>query len=143
MDLSEKEIERLRQFKARVPNATANDWVFPDPQHPGRPMTEQNALRRGLKKEAKKLGLHLMRHELRYWAGTRLHYEGVDLKTIQSRLGHADARTTANWYIHFSRKAGQEAAQVASKLLDGWDNLPSVSPGIVGVTVGVKGGQAV
>ena len=143
VDLSEKEIERLRQFKARVPNATENDWVFPDPQHPGRPMTEQNALRRGLKKAAKKLGLHLTWHELRHWAGTMLHYEGVDLKTIQSRLGHADARATANWYIDFSRKAGQEAAQVASKLLDGWDNLPAASPGIVGVTVGVKGGQAV
>ena len=46
-----------------------------------------------------------------------LYYEGVDLKTIRSRLGHADVSTTANWYIHFSRKAGQEAAQVASKLV--------------------------
>jgi integrase len=82
VDLTEKEIERLRKFKARVPNATENDWVFPDPKHPGRPMTEQNALRRGLKKAAKKLGLHLTWHELRHWAGTMLHYEGVDLKTL-------------------------------------------------------------
>jgi hypothetical protein len=67
-----------------------------------------------------------------------LYYEGVDLKTIQSRLGHADVSTTANWYVHFSRKAGKEAAQVASKLLDAWDNLPAGSPGTVGVTVGVN-----
>ena len=143
VEVAEEAIDRLRQFKARVPNVTEDDWAFPDPQHPGRPMTEQNALRRGLKKAAKKLGLHLTWHELRHWAGTMLHYENVDLKTIQSRLGHADSRTTANWYIHFSRKAGQEAAQVASKLLDGWDSLPAVSPGIVGVTVGVNTGQTV
>jgi integrase len=100
VDLTEKEIKRLGQFKARVPNATENDWVFPDPKHPGRPMTEQNALRRGLKKAAKKLGLHLTWHELRHWAGTMLHYEGVDLKTIQFRLGHADARTVRpSWRV--------------------------------------------
>jgi hypothetical protein len=67
-----------------------------------------------------------------------LSYEGVDLKTIQSRLGHADVSSTTNWYVHFSRKAGKETAKVASKLLDGWDNLPAVSPGTVGVTVGVN-----
>jgi hypothetical protein len=71
-----------------------------------------------------------------------LPYETVDPKIIQSRLGHADARTTANWYVHFSRKAGQEAIQIADKLSDGWDSLPAVSPGIVGVTVGVNPGQA-
>ena len=104
-------------------------------------MTEQHALHCGLGKAAKKLGVHLTWYGLRHWAGTMLYYEGVDLKTIQSRLGHADVSTTANWYVHFSLKAGREAAQVASKLLDGWDCNPAVSPGIVGVTVGVNIGQ--
>jgi len=138
VDLTEKEIKRLRQFKEKVPNAAENDWVFPHPEHADRPMTEQHALHCGLEKAAKKLGIHLTWHGLRHWTGTMLYYEGVDLKTIQSRLGHADVSTTANWYVHFSRKAGKEAAQVASKLLDGWDNLPAVSPGTVGVTVGVN-----
>jgi len=141
VDLTEKEIDRLNQFKARVPQATEKDLVFPHPEHADRPMTEQNALRHGLKKAAKKLGLHLTWHELRHWAGTMLHYEGVDLKTIQSRLGHADMKTTANWYVHFSQKAGREAAQVASKQLNGWGSVPAVSPGIVGVTVGVNSRQ--
>jgi hypothetical protein len=65
-----------------------------------------------------------------------LYCEGVNLETIQSRLGHADVSTTANWYVHFSRKAGREAAQVASKLLDGWDSNPAVSSRIVGVNIG-------
>ena len=141
VDLTEKEIDRLRQLEARSPHAAENDWVFSDPGHPGRPMTEQKALRRGLQQAGKKLGVHLTWHELRHWAGTMLHYEGVDIKTIQSRLGHADARTTANWYIHFSSKAAREAGIVASKLVDGWESNPAVSPGIVGVPVGVNGGQ--
>ncbi len=141
VDLTEKEIDLLKQLKARFPNASENDWVFPDPKHPGRPMTEQNTLRCGLQKAAKKLGLHLTWHGLRHWTGTMLFYEHVDLKTIQSRLGHADTRTTANWYVHFNGKAGREAAQVASNLVDGWDSVPAVSPEIVGVTVGVSDGR--
>ncbi len=141
VDLTEKEIDRLRQFKARVPKATENDLVFPHPEHADRPMTEQHAIHCGLGKAAKKLGVHLTWHGLRHWAATMLYYEGVDLKTIQCRLGHADMKTTANWYVHFNRKAGQEAAQVASKQLDGWGSAPAVSPTIVGVTVGVTNGQ--
>jgi integrase len=77
-------------------------------------MTEQNTLRCGLQKAAKKVGVHLTWHGLRYWSGTMLFYEHVDRKTIQSRLGHADARTTANGYVHSNGKAGREAAQVVS-----------------------------
>jgi len=139
--LAEEAIDRLRQFKARVPNVTEDDWVFPDPKQPGRPMTEQNALRCGLKKAAKKLGLHLTWHGLRHWAGTMLFYENVDVKTIQSRLGHADFRTTANWYIHANVEAAREAAQLASRFVDGGDSNPAVPPGIVRVTVRVNGGQ--
>ncbi|MGA2610224.1 MAG: tyrosine-type recombinase/integrase [Terriglobia bacterium] len=142
VEVAEEAIDRLRQFKARVPNVTEDDWVFPDPKHLGRPMTEQNALRCGLKKAGKKLGLHLTWHGLRHWAGTMLFYENVDVKTIQSRLGHADFRTTANWYIHANVEAAREAAQVASKFVDGGDTNPAVSPEIVRVTVRVKGGQA-
>jgi integrase len=140
--LAEEAIERLKRFKARVPDVTDDDWVFPDPKHPGRPMTEQHALRGGLKKAEKRLGLDLTWHGLRHWAGTMLHQEGVDIKTIQSRLGHADFRTTANWYIHFSNEAALEAAQPASKLVDGRDSNSAVSPEIVRVTVRVNGGQA-
>ena len=133
--LSDEAVDRLRQFRARVPNATEADWVFPDPKHPGQPMTEQNALRCGLKKAGKELGLNLTWHGLRHWSGTMLFYENADVKTIQTRLGHADFRTTANWYIHGNVEAARKAAQVASKCVDGGDSNPAVSPGIVRVTV--------
>jgi len=90
-------------------------------------MTEQHALHCGLEKAAKKLGIHLTWHGHRHWTGTMLCYE------VYSGLGHADVSATANCYVHFSRNAGKEAAQVASKLLDGWDNLPAFPPGTGGV----------
>ena len=141
VDLTEKEIERLREFKARVQDATEKDWVIPHPEHADRPMTEQHALHCGLEKAAKKLGIHLTWRGLRRGTGTMLYYQGVDLKTIQSRPEDADLSTTANWYVHFSRKAGREVAQVASKLSEGWESNPVDSSGIVGVTVGVNNSQ--
>jgi integrase len=68
-------------------------------------MTEQHALHWGPVKAANKLGIRLTGHGLQRWTGTMLYYEGVDLKTIHSRLAHADVSTTANWYVHFRRKA--------------------------------------
>jgi hypothetical protein len=50
----------------------------------------------------------------------------------------AGARSTADWYIHFNDKAAREAAEVAPKLVEGWDSNPAVSLG----TVGVNAGQA-
>ena len=37
-------------------------------------------------------------------AATLLHKKGVDAKSIQPFLGHADASTTANIYIHSQEK---------------------------------------
>ena len=80
-------------------------------------MDEQHALR-SMQKYAEKMGLHLTLHMLRKWLGTMLYYERVPLKVIQQRLGHADMRTTARWYIHMQSVAEREGARVASQLLD-------------------------
>ncbi|WP_418924434.1 tyrosine-type recombinase/integrase [Ellagibacter isourolithinifaciens] len=45
-----------------------------------------------------------------------LHYEllanGVDVKTVQTRLGHANASITLNWYAHAVPENDQRATQL-------------------------------
>ena len=117
--LTEAETSRLKQLKSLSPNTTESDLVFPHPKYPDRPMTEQNALRCGLKKAAKKIGIHLTWHQLRHWSGTMLYRAGVPIKLIQARLGHSRWQTTADWYIEDHAEGERAAADVASKLLGG------------------------
>ncbi|MGE5703305.1 MAG: site-specific integrase [Clostridia bacterium] len=50
-------------------------------------------------------------HDLRPTSATLLINQGVHAKTISSRLGHADIRTTMNIYGHALQAADQEAAK--------------------------------
>ncbi|MHC1694643.1 MAG: tyrosine-type recombinase/integrase [Eubacteriales bacterium] len=49
-------------------------------------------------------------HCLRHTYATNLYKYGVDLKTAQLLLGHADIKTTANIYTHEDKKKKREAA---------------------------------
>ncbi|HET9689585.1 MAG TPA: site-specific integrase [Acidimicrobiales bacterium] len=50
-------------------------------------------------------------HDLRRTAATALVLDGVDLKTAQTRLGHADPRTTIGLYAQATQKADRDAAE--------------------------------
>ncbi|WP_206214728.1 tyrosine-type recombinase/integrase [Adlercreutzia sp. ZJ176] len=39
-------------------------------------------------------------HELRHTQATQLLANGVDMKTVQTRMGHANASITLNWHVH-------------------------------------------
>ena len=49
-------------------------------------------------------------HALRHTSATLLINQGIHAKTISSRLGHADIKTTMNTYGHVLEKADREAA---------------------------------
>ncbi len=102
-------------------------------------MTEQNALRCGLKKAAEKTGINLTWHQLRHWSGTMLYRAGVPIKVIQNRLGHPRWQTTADWYIESDREGEREAAHVASRLLEAGKGSQDDLSQIVSVTVSGKG----
>ena len=70
--------------------------VWPD----GR-LLDPNYVSQHFRKLLIKNDLPLIRfHDLRHTAGSLLLEDGVDIKTIQEFLGHSDASTTANIYLH-------------------------------------------
>jgi integrase len=54
-------------------------------------------------------------YDLRHSAASLLLEEGVDLKTIQERLGHKKYQTTVDIYAHISEKVKKESASKLDK----------------------------
>lgn len=64
------------------------------------------------KRFIEKHGIRKIRfHDIRHTNATTLIAEGVDLKTIQSRLGHSDISTTMNIYTHVTAEMNENAAK--------------------------------
>ncbi len=55
-------------------------------------------------------------HELRHTQATQLLANGVDVKTVQARLGHSDASLTLNWYAHALPENDEKAAKLVGEL---------------------------
>ncbi|MGD0663257.1 MAG: site-specific integrase [Syntrophorhabdales bacterium] len=130
-----EEIARLREYKARRPQATEEDLVFPHPKDPFRAMIDDLALS-ALQRAGVKVGLHVTWHQLRHWGASMLYRAGVPIKVIQKRLGHSKYQTTADWYIERDPKAARQAAKIQSELLAGWTKK---HPANVAVSVAVNG----
>lgn len=60
----------------------------------------------------------LMYHELRHTQATLLLGNGVDVKTVQTRLGHADAGITLNWYAHAMPDNDEQAANLLAAVME-------------------------
>lgn len=56
-------------------------------------------------------------HGLRHSSVTLLIANGVDVKTVSARAGHADIQTTLNIYSHYTKEADRQAAETIDKLL--------------------------
>ncbi|HHM12188.1 MAG TPA: integrase [Planctomycetaceae bacterium] len=101
------------------------EWLFPAPTrkgldhalaHGGGPVTRssvQSAFRRAWKSSniSKHVGVHSLRHSY----ATRLLESGVNLRLIQSYLGHGSARTT-QIYTHLTREIHEAAKDPINKL---------------------------
>jgi integrase len=60
---------------------------------------------------------HIRLHDLRHYVATRLIANGVDIRTVATRLGHASPTTTLNTYSHFVTEADRDAANLLASLL--------------------------
>ena len=90
------------------------NWIFTtwdgsimNPQTPTKQF-EKFLKRNGLK--------HRKFHSLRHTSATLLLYGGINIKQVQSRLGHGDIETT-NKYLHVLEETDVEAANVLGKML--------------------------
>ncbi|MCI5636626.1 MAG: site-specific integrase [Sarcina ventriculi] len=99
-------IQKLKQFKItqnkeRLSNGELympSDLVFTTPI--GTPINTSN-LRKIYSRLLKKADINNIKfHALRHTYATRLFEEGVQIKTVQSLLGHSDINTTMNIYTH-------------------------------------------
>ena len=58
-------------------------------------------------------------HDLRHTNATLLLSQGIDLKTIQTRLGHKDINTTLNIYSHVNKEMQKNATEKLNNILGG------------------------
>lgn len=59
-----------------------------------------------------KINKNIRWHDLRDTSATLLLENGVAMKTIQKRLGHASMSTTADIYSHVTEKMDREATNI-------------------------------
>jgi integrase len=89
----------------------------PDPagSHPWNPDTMTHRYGR----YAVRVGISSSLKELRHYSATQLLSNGVDLRTVAGRLGHAEGSTTLRFYAQFAQPADQAAANLLSGQLAG------------------------
>nr|WP_225954175.1 site-specific integrase [Kibdelosporangium phytohabitans] len=69
-----------------------------------------NTLSQRFRRLTTRLGIRTTLHKLRHYNATELILAGVNLRTVASRLGHADAAMTLNTYTAWINEADQRAS---------------------------------
>lgn len=84
----------------------------------GKAITPSNFLQRLKRLCVKhKINKNIRWHDLRHTNATLLLEGGVDMKTLQERLGHSLMQTTSDTYSHVTEKMNRKATDVISNLM--------------------------
>lgn len=92
-------------------------WVFPSVEDMNKPW-QPNKFYKAFRGIIKLAGLKIRLHDLRHTHATQLVHNGVDLDSVQKRMGHAEITTTA-LYLHRSQKLDKQAASIIDSLMMG------------------------
>ena len=116
-------IHRISQMKRQV--VTGDKWIDTDyiftawngaPLHP-------DTISSWFRKLVKKYDLpNVSIHSLRHTVATMLLMNGLPVKAVSSRLGHANAVTTSMIYSHALQSADEKAAEIMDDILSGNKN---------------------
>ena len=94
-------MEQVLEWRQRSEYNGDDDFLFPSVKDNGaHPIAPDMVLRRHIRPALKALGIEkrIGWHSFRHGLGTMLRQQGVDLKTAQELLRHANARTTMELY---------------------------------------------
>ena len=69
---------------------------------------------------------HISPHSFRHMSATYALNQGISMKSVSSRLGHAKTSTTADIYAHALQSVDREIANKMDDLLDNLDKKPSI-----------------
>ena len=94
-------IEELKQWKLATLYRSDNDYLFPSIAKNGsRPIQPDMILKRHIRPALERIGVkkRIGWHSFRHGLATMLRQKGVDIKTAQEMLRHANSRITADIY---------------------------------------------
>jgi integrase len=107
--------ERAAKCKTRLQKSAYVFSLDPDGDRPWVP----NEVTKRYIRIRKSVGLDKVRlHDLRHFTATRLLAEGVPVRTVSGRLGHANAATTLGVYAHFVAESDRDAAATIGSVLE-------------------------
>jgi integrase len=115
-------IEELKQWRLVSLYRSKDDFLFPSIAKNGiQPISPDMILKRQIRSALKKIGVtkRIGYHSLRHGLGTMLRQQGVDLKTAQELLRHANSRITLEIYQQAVSEEKRAAQNLAFKGLFG------------------------
>jgi integrase len=113
----------LKKWKLQCPKGE-HDLVFPNGE--GKPENHANLLKRGFYPALRRAKLrHVNFHTLRHIFASFMLEANVNLKYLQSQLGHSSIKTTLDIYGHLIRATNNQAAEKMADLMFQRSNVAS------------------